>query len=174
MHRIILSIVLALGLATAAWAGYNIKQNPDGSTSLVNERDSREILHLSRDGDITKKASDSTESADLDDIHLTVRLTDIGATTAHYVAVPVTGTVKRVQVTTQAQPGATTKLYLWNGNRFFTDGVVTFATSVIAGTLVEQFPTGNHNVTPGSILRIVSDGGAANTVEAVATITISR
>ena len=32
--------------------GYNAKQNPDGSTSAVNEADSVEVFKLNRDGSI--------------------------------------------------------------------------------------------------------------------------
>jgi len=44
--------------------GYNIKQNDDGSTSLVNEADSVEVLKLEPDGDVVvTKSSSSTHAS---------------------------------------------------------------------------------------------------------------
>lgn len=174
MNRVILSIMLALGVATAAWAGYNIKQNPDGSTSLVNEVDGREILHLSRDSFISKKASDGTDAARLDETHLVVRVADIGVATAAHVAVPVTGTVTAIYGVANTGPNARAVVTVGRGNRAFHDGKLTFASGLYPGTSIENAPTDMNYVTPGSVIMVQSDGLPSNTVEAMITVVIRR
>lgn len=43
--------------------GYNIKQNADGSTSLINEASSAEVLKLDRDGNVDFTAATSVDIA---------------------------------------------------------------------------------------------------------------
>ena len=72
MKRLILAVFMAL-MAFPAYAGWNLRQNDDGTTSWVREYDGAQRTH------------------DVGTVYLQVLVENIGGASTGYVAVPVTG-----------------------------------------------------------------------------------
>lgn len=102
---------------------------------------------------------------------LTVRIPDIGTASSVYVPIPVNCTLNRVVTSIQAAPtGADTVLTIAN-YALTTIGTITIAFSgSAAGDIDTLTATTNNTFLADTFLKITTDGGATNAVEAIVTL----
>lgn len=167
MKRLLLSVltvVFAVGFVAAASAGWNLRQNADGSTDWVNG---------------------SGTDAHVAESYVYVTISDVSTAITKYVVVPIGGTVETIySVLENNISGADATLDFWvmdSTTPSIVSTEISNATSphVIAeaGTDIGEVdtftPTTGHTVTKGGVIAVHTDGGSTGTSQATITIIIN-
>lgn len=168
MKRFILSLALLVLLPLSAQAGWNLRQNDDGTTSWVRE-----------------DSTGTQRTIDVGQHTITVFLEDVSTASTTYVAIPITDArvsfIQSVIFNTIADADAVLRFYKLNSAGTvlaqLTDaniGTMPIASGSVTGTLDSFTPidaAANH-VEQNHVIAIHSDGGSTNDSDATITITI--
>ena len=168
MKRFIFAVLLAVFVPMSAHAGWNVRQNDDGTTSWV--REDRQGVE---------------RTVDVGESHLTVFLEDISTSSTTYVTVPLTDVrvsfIQSVIFNTITDTDATITFWKLDSSGTvlaqLTDanlGTMTIATESVTGTVDSFTPTdetANH-MEQNHVIAIHTDGASVNDSDATITITI--
>lgn len=144
--RVLAVLLLGTGVAYGSW---NIKQNGDGTTVWENNQTHNQVP--------------------VGAPYLTVALTDAGGQITHYISVPVTATISRIDSVMEAVlVDGTPTFTFWiedATNNHFTQvsgtGSMTIAYDATTGAIAQQkavTPTGSNLVGRGGVFAIRNDG----------------
>ncbi len=166
MKRFLPTFLVALLVASVAWAGWNIQQKDDGTTDWINP---------------------DSETLAAGDTGLVIRIADVTAADTQYIVIPRAGFVRRVYMVTDSayatnsdSTGITFHLETDTHNAFdqitgnvpSTSGVFSPATDS-SPAVQESYVFGTHTITTqGQVLAIVTDGTGDNGGEVWLTIII--
>ena len=147
-------LLVSVMLAAPAEAGWNKRNNPDGTTGWVNP-DGDEILVNER--------------------YINVLVENISSASTPYVVSPIAGTIVAIY---SVAFGATTVddavLTARIGGTAITGGTITIEGTGSAGDVDSATPTANNTVTAGQAISIETDGGSTGDVDAQITFVIRR
>lgn len=124
---------------------------------------------------LTSGSIDTTSIFTTNLIRYAVRFPDVGAVSTVYVPVPAAATFNSAYITVQAAlTGANSILTFANhASAVIGTSTLTFAASA-AGDTFSFTASVNNTFTAGQLLRITSDGGATNSVEAIVVLTFTQ
>ncbi len=120
---------------------------------------------------LTASEIDTTSVFNTNIFFLTVRIPDIGTASSVYVPIPVNCTLTRVVTAVQAAPATTDTILTIANYALTTIGTITIAFSgSAAGDIDTLTATTNNTFLADTFLKITTDGGASNAVEAIVTL----
>lgn len=135
-------------------------------------------LQVDADGDLHK--TDSAGNAfPIDEVYLTIELTDVSTASSAWVVSPLVGVITRVQTILHSAISAGDAVCTLEINGTAVDGLsITIAQSgSAAGDVDSDTPTAAHattDVAVGDKIELVSDGGSTTAARVTAIVTISR
>jgi hypothetical protein len=150
MKRLFLAFLLVMGLAIPAQAGWNVRQNDDGSTVWVDQ---------------------DSIAVPVGDTGITVRLTDVSTASTEFVVSHKSGKIKKVYATTNGNFTSSPVLTISIGSgssATFTPvsqhccggGTLTMEASPVGGVTSITLSDSAIDIEQGEVISVSSDGGS--------------
>ena len=155
MKRILLSLFAVLVFSAPAFAGWNIKQNDDGTAQWI---DDVGVTHP------------------IGSVYLNLLIENVSTAATYYVTSPITDAkITRVDAVILGQiTGAAAVLQVQANGTFTTLSQLSLTSEGATGTVYTLSPTATNTLEQGQTINIYTTGASTNDIDAVVTITLER